>query len=89
MLHQLGLQGDLLHARQGLGNRAVALGVLGLLQEQPLVNPRNLGLRAQVDAADGVPLPLAPEAYPSFGVDALRGVAVRRGTSCLTLPSSL
>jgi hypothetical protein len=33
VLYQLGLQGDLLHARQSLGNRAVALGSLRLLQK--------------------------------------------------------
>src|SRR5918997_4086362 len=67
-----------LHARQRFGNRAVALGGLVLLQEESLIDLRHLGLRAQVDPADGIPLPRAPEAHPSFCVNALRGIPVRR-----------
>ena len=78
VLNKFRLQSDLLHARKRLGHRAVALGGLGLLQEKLLIDPRDFGLRAQIDPADRVPLPRAPEAHPSFGVDAFRGVALGR-----------
>ena len=72
MLHQFSLQSYLLHTCKCLGNRAVALGSLSLLQEKLLIDAGDLSLRAQLDLADGIPLPRAPEAHPSFGMDALR-----------------
>ncbi len=53
-MHQFGLRPDLLHASGCFGYRAVALGGLGLLQKQFLVDAWNLGFCAQVDAAYGV-----------------------------------